>query len=1135
MINLITGEAGSGKSRLVCDMLCEEIEHGQRDVVLLVPEQQAVEWETRISSILPVSSNLRLEITNFTRLANTVFREYGGLSDTLLDDGTRSLITWKAMLSVSERLTTYKTSENGHGDRAIPYMLSAIDELKESGITPKSAEDALAELDGLNSSDGDGKGMFSSLVSRLSDAVNVYAAYSAILADGTIDRNDLFSKLADTLSSHPFFKGKAVFVDSFFSLTAAEEKILSLIMRQADDTTVTFTCPSDNSASDRIHFGETREYFKKVRFMAARENLPVKIIPLGENRRHSSSNELAAVEKMLFSPEELPKYDGEKKSADDVHIIKCADRYDEAEACASVILRLIREGYRYSDIAVVAHDIGLYEGTVDTVLRRHGIKCFISESSDVCASPAVRLVLAALSVASGGWQRRDIIRLIKTGMTPSPSFSDETTETDGNLARLSANLFENYTYTWNIRGRRMYTSEPWTMNPDGFRKEITDGGREVLSLVNAYRDAVIRPLDSLLSLFGDGRGVASVREIAERIVVFAEEYGVAASLSAMSDNYRAAGMPREAEHAAKSWDYVCEILDKMVAVVGDSPLNVTRFSHLFSLVASDMDKGTIPTGVDEVVLGSASGVRFDEVKCVIMLGAVEDEFPGNVTDGGTFFDDCDKVALESVGLTLSSPDTSVRLAREHFMFYRVASSATEKLYVLCPTGGVTNPSSGAVGIDKILSSLGKECVSVFGKMPLSEILYDKETALYLLSRRTDENELALLRSFAGIKEDDGVKLTAESDRLDVPKKSGERMKLSQTAIDRFVHCPFGYCCEKKIKLDPQKKADIGSSDIGTFVHYVLEKLFCTVPAEKIASGEITKEEISALTEEIIGEYTASLSENGGLGNGEYDGRIKYLLMRVSRYVYVFVEAIAEDIRQSKFVPTEFELPISAYPEDGIKATKSLSFTTDDGCTVHLDGIADRVDVYDSPDGKRYVRIVDYKTGEKKFSLDNISRGLDIQLLVYLFSVWKNGLPDKGGREILPAGAVYFAAKTKAGLSDSISDADGNRRDIIENIGHSGVLLDDENILRAMDGELSGQFAPVKVEKGSVVAAKDSFLVSAENFGEIYNTLAKALTDIADEIRSGTADAKPKKRENGTLPCLYCDYAPVCRSAKHGTE
>ena len=397
MINLIIGRAGYGKSTVLCDMIKKEILEGERELVLLVPEQQTVLWETKMTKMLPTSSNLRLEITNFTRLSNSVFRECGGLADTVIDEGSRTLLIWRAMISVFEHLRVYNRE---HEERSIPHLMNAIDELKSSGVSPMEAESALRAL--IEERGGAGGKREGDLISRLSDAVTVYAAYEEILHGEYIDRGDLLSNLARTLESCDYFDGKAVFVDSFFSLTAAEERILYRIMSSAEDVTLTFACPPDaNEQRSEIQFGEVREYLKKVISMASRLGLEINKTELTENKRHVGSPILAAVEKHIFNYTSADPEAGDAL-ADEVKIIKCADRFDEAEACAAIIERLHREGYRNSDIAVVAGNMTSREGILDTVLRRHGINCFMSEPGSVSTSPAVRLVLSALGVAAGG-------------------------------------------------------------------------------------------------------------------------------------------------------------------------------------------------------------------------------------------------------------------------------------------------------------------------------------------------------------------------------------------------------------------------------------------------------------------------------------------------------------------------------------------------------------------------------------------------------------------------------------------------------------------------------------------------------------------------------------------------------------
>lgn len=1114
MVNFIIGMSGSGKSTEICRMIREEMESGGRDVVLIVPEQQAVAWETRMSGILPSSANLRLEITNFTRLSNSVFREYGGLSDRVADEGSRSLIVWRAMLAVRDEMRMYIPKDGGHEDRAVPFLMKAIDELKQSGISPEAAEAALDELEAMES--GDGGETHASLIKRLSDAVNVYAAYNTILHEEFVDRGDVLDNLFAVLRTHPYFAGKRVFIDSFFSLTAPEERLLSLIIAQAHDVTVTFACPAEESRRDSLVFGEIADFMRKTASIAARCGKDVNKILLEGDKRHAQSCELELIGRELFADRETADADVSAPS-ESVKIIKCADVYDEAEACASIILGLIREGYKYSDIAVVARDISSREGIVDAVLRRHGIKCFMSQSSEVSSSPAVKLVLAALSVASGGWQRRDIISLVKTGMTPPP-------QADSPFGGLETNIFESYTYTWSIRGRRMYCSDKWTMNPDGYSDELSETGEEALRAANACKDRIIPPLERMLSVFDEGHGVAEVRQIAERIVYFAEEYGVGDRLREMSESYRSIGMDREAEHTLASWDAVCEILDKMVALLGDTILDSTRFTRLFGLLAANMDRGTIPTGVDEVALGSATGIRFDSVKCMIMLGAVEDEFPRSPDTSADYFDDQDKLALESVGLTIASPDGALALSREYFMFYRTATAATDRLYVLAPTGDDGELSSGAAEIEKILAGSGRSATRIFGSMPLDEIVYDKHTAEYLLSRRTSRAELAELRRIAGEGKGGRVELTARADSI-APTAVRSR-SLSPTAITDFVDCRFRYYCKSRARLKAEKKAEFRLNNIGTFIHRIFELFFTELSAERIADGDVSREEMESIAAQLIEEEIGRLSEMSSGRRGEPDGRIKYLFERVSRYVLVFIEAMERELKQSRFLPTALELGIGK-GDDG-NSIDSISFETEDGCRISLRGIADRVDIYDAPDGKRYVRVVDYKTGGKEFSLDKVSKGLEIQLLLYLFSVWKFGLPGDG-RELIPAGAVYFNVKPATAAASSITAADANRESAIMRAERSGVLLSDDGVLRAMEGEVGSLFK-LKEANGVIVPdgkSAKTVLLSAEEFGELYDTLGDTLKRIAAEMNSGQAEAQAGDA------CRFCDYGLICRTGRGG--
>ncbi len=1185
MVNFIIGRCGTGKSAYVANAIRREIVDGQRPVVLIVPEQQTVAWETKMASLLPPSANFRLEITNFTRLSNSVFRETGGLADTVVDEGSRELILWRAMLSVWDHLKVYNHCTAGREDKNIPHLLSAVDELKNSGITPEEAEGALSRLLAEREEAADEGG---DLLSRFSDAVLVYGAYEAILHEEYIDRGDLMANLAQALGKNRYFSGKAVFIDSFFSLTKAEERILSLILHQAEDVTVTFACPPELVRSVQrevtqlsfdlavketqktkktapLQFGEVLEYVKTVASLATRAGKEMHRVDLSENLRHKNAPALARCERYLF--DYLTDIPEEKTDGKGVKILRCADPYDEAEACAAIVDSLLREGYHYRDIAVVARDFSTREGVVDRVLRQHGIRCFLSETDRVENLPPVRFVLAALQVAVGGWQRRDLIRLMKTGLTlvgrdyePEKDGAESILFDEGSLlgvgksyteasvdenhiedpdgdavsgtawrTEMEGDVLEIYTETWNIRGRKRYLGEPWSMNPAGYKTKRSQTGEEMLLLANRARQKLAEPLDRFLSVF-DG-GTATVRQIAERVVLYAEECRVDEALAATAKAYRSMGMADRAEKVLSSWDKVCLILDCMVRILGDTPLDAGRFSGLFYRVAASMDVGSIPTGVDEVILGSAAGVRLDGVKCVIMLGAAEGEFPASVNDGNLFFGQRDKMELEAVGLNIRSPGTAERTAREYFMFYRTAAAPEERLYILSPSPAEDSLSEGARCVYKIMKKGGAEVDGLFSAMPLEEVVFHPATASYLLTRRASGRDRAILSHLAGEEQT----TVSEEERVDgapallTVNGDGGRMILSQSKIDTFVRCPFQYWSRYQMKLAASPRAEIKAPDIGTFMHAVLEKFFAALPKEKLDNLPLSPAETEEIADEIMEAYISALAREGAAprdANGKVcpDGRLAYLFLRLKRHLLLFLTALMEELAQSEFKPVAFELPIGIGKE-GVKPIVIRRGDTE----IVLQGVADRVDLYEDEDGASYVRVVDYKTGSKSFLLRDVEKGLHVQLLIYLLAVQKYGLPGMEHRPMTPAGALYFQVKPATVSHPGQLSPDKARQMAEEKMERSGVLLKDEKILRAMDRELGGLYVKAGLDKdGCVKGTKQSTsLLSLEEFGRLVGDLEDVIGRIGERMLAGEAAAEPMQTGDKS-PCEWCESRFVCR-------
>jgi ATP-dependent helicase/nuclease subunit B len=344
------------------------------------------------------------------------------------------------------------------------------------------------------------------------------------------------------------------------------------------------------------------------------------------------------------------------------------------------------------------------------------------------------------------------------------------------------------------------------------------------------------------------------------------------------------------------------------------------------------------------------------------------------------------------------------------------------------------------------------------------------------------------------------------------------MALTQSRLDSYVQCPFKHFCTYTLKLTEERRARLDNLNIGTFLHAILERFLSDIKKEGIDHATISAEE----RRERVKKIAETESERLLRGAGTRQVREALQIGRLTKAAEIMAESLCREFsHENGFKPAFFELRIGG--ADGPRPPK---LKTPDGEPIFIYGTIDRVDALRAGDDV-YLRVVDYKTGAKTFSLDDVYRGIGVQLLIYLFSLWRSGVPGVDG-ELAPAGATYFSARPSVQSAGGMIDAETARELAIDGISRSGILLSDENVIAAMDKELSGKYAGAKVgSNGALKSLAGTTLVSAEGFGTLQGELEKVISEIASKMKSGVADAAPMKVA-GRSPCDWCDMKYVCR-------
>uniref|UniRef100_UPI002D8091DD PD-(D/E)XK nuclease family protein n=1 Tax=Oscillibacter sp. TaxID=1945593 RepID=UPI002D8091DD len=281
-------------------------------------------------------------------------------------------------------------------------------------------------------------------------------------------------------------------------------------------------------------------------------------------------------------------------------------------------------------------------------------------------------------------------------------------------------------------------------------------------------------------------------------------------------------------------------------------------------------------------------------------------------------------------------------------------------------------------------------------------------------------------------------------------------------------------------------------------------------------AQVDQETLHALVRKYIDEYVEQELRNFQNRNA----RFRYLFARLRSTAYAVVDQAAEELRSSDFVPLAFELSFGDGPEADLP---SVVISEPDG-ELRVGGKVDRVDGW-LKDGKLYLRVVDYKSGKKSFDLSAVRMGLDIQMLLYLFTLQKTG-PSYFGKEIEPAGVLYLPARDDVLSARRNIPPEKLRAEREKQLRRSGLLLAEPQVLQAMEHEAltEPRYLPLRVNKSGDLSGS---LASAAQLGKLGRYVDKLLRDIAGEIRDGVIDADPCCRTEEDSPCRYCGWAPAC--------
>lgn len=1093
MVHIIYGHSGSGKTATLYKYLESDIKCGKR-AFFIVPEQETVAVERRVTSLFPASAQLNVEVLNFSRLCNRIFRMYGGISYNFATKPIKALIMWNTLRELSPILEEYRSGETS--DFSLTQkMLSATQEFKAYCISPVKLDRACAYLE-----------EDSSLYKKLRDISLIYSAYSSQLEELYEDNEDDISKALEILKDNNIFEGSSIYLDSFAGFTKQEFEFIARMAELCEELYITLPLPTPNDKS--IHLESLRQTLAKLKNSLG--SIKFDETYLTETKQ-TESESIKYLQTNIWNF----KARAFDKECDDVSAYICETPYSESEIIASEICKEIQNGSRYGEIAIILRDPEKYRGILDSTLEKYGIPFFMSEKTDLMSKALSKYIFSALKIKESNWRGENVIAHLKSGFCDIDPY-----ETD---------IFEDYVSTWRINGNK-FLGEKWTMNPDGYSAKMTARGNRILSVANSIKERIVPHLSLYFARLDASH---NAKEMCQATIEFMKESNITQKVRESCNAHLELGDKKSADEEMKLYSLILNILYDLSNTLGDKEMNVEEFSAALGLMFSQSNIGTIPTSADEVLIGSASMLRTSNIKTAFIMGLNEGEFPASVKENGIFTDG-DKALLNELNIELSA-DTSIKTSEELFFVYRALSSPQSKLVLSCSLlssdGAQQRQSIVMERVRKILPNVRCKKES---ELSFVDKIWNDQSAKSIYPKLANTNggkriKALISNNSNGFALDPDAPISQKNCSVspDLTKELfGERLSLTQSRLERYVLCGFDYYCTYVLGLRESKRAIFQLNDIGTFIHYILESFMREIAKDGKLNLTLSDDELDAILKKTVSDYLFEL-----LGNDyALSNRTKHLFIRLNKLSYMIAKNLINEFKQSDFYPAHFELKVGM-GDDGID---SLEFELNDGSVVALRGIADRIDTY-KKDGNVYIRVVDYKTGSKEFSFDDLKDGLNTQLLIYLFSICKTkdarqkaffGCDEDG--KLIPAGIQYLSSNAPVVYVEGLTD-DSEIEKLIQNeFVRSGILTDDPEIVYAMNHDLDPKIvSKTKVNDDGTLIGKN--LISQNGFDEIYDMLSETIVRVAQSMRDGKADAIPL-RSGEKSPCRYCKMKSICRAS-----
>lgn len=1078
-LQMIFGGSGSGKSSYVYErVLAQAKNEPDRMFFVVVPEQFTMQTQRELVKRQENHSIMNVDVVSFNRLAYRIFDELGLGSMKVLEETGKNLVLRRVAEEQQEHLKLIKASMKKTG--YITEVKSVISELTQYRVLPERLDVFV-----------DDERQSPLFRYKIADIQTMYQGFQDFLKDRFITAEELLEVLAEEAHRSKILKNAVMVLDGFTGFTPVQYYLLEELMKVTDEILVTASLDERenpyqcNGIQDLFYMTKkTVEMLMKIAERTHTEVLDSYWTHHGKNTRFGESEALLWLEQNLFRQKPVSY----EKETTDIAMFSLLNPRQELHFIAKEIKRLVREdGYRYKDIAVVCGDVEMYGNYVREIFDKYDIPVFLDTKKNIVFHPMTEFLKRALLVMEQDFSYEAVIGYLRSGLS---GFTLE--ETD---------LLENYLLAGGIRGFSKWQRK-WV-------RRAGTNNEEELEQVNALRERLVGQFAPMREVF---LKKSDVTEKSKAFYQFMVNLQIEEQLQDYSRRFEEEGETALAKEYVQIYRIVMDLLDKMVELLGEEQLSLREYREILEAGLEAAAVGIIPPGHDRVIFGDIERSRLSDVK-VLFLAGVNDGMIPKASEHGGIISQSDREWFAQNEMELAPTDRE-RSFIQKFYLYLNLTKPSKKLYITwfrVSQEGKETRKSYLVGIlrkmfpkvapVKVEETTGMEQIVT----PESSIDFFVE-GLRLAKNGDILPEWKELYQWYAAREGwnhktaDFLKAAFYQYRpvfmgKDITRALyGKVLENSVTRLEQFSTCAYSHFLQYGLKLEERNLGEFAAVDMGSMFHEALQRYSVAMEKAGYHWFDVPKKEQETLIQQAV-EETLSVVADTVLLN---DARTAYLVERIRRILKRTIETIANQIETSHFSPEGYEISFS-FAED----LQAVNFSLNEEEKMRLRGRIDRIDTKKT-DNQVYVKVVDYKSGNRDFQLLSLYHGLQLQLVVYMNSaleLLKKKYPDK---EVVPGGMYYYHVDDPVVEGNSNQTQEEIKEKILEELKLKGVTTEE---------------ADDSVSKKSQKAEKEEFQV-------LSNFVNHKIRDIGQKIFDGNIETNPYQLGDKT-GCDYCPYSGVC--------